>query len=213
MRSLPFEHLYFVETALVSVIAELEDGRSAEVWFVGREGIVGVPALLGASSSPFKRVVSIPGTAQRIAARDLKLAMERSPLLREILFRYSYAVMVQVAQVSVCSRLHPLPMRLSRWLLTASHAMGRAHLPLTHDMLARSMGVRRASVSTILGEFEQAGLIAATRGGVTLRDVPGLTEASCKCHRVMLSALQRALTLSSAGPETPGTGDLLPAFD
>ena len=194
LRALPFENVYFLESGLVSVLAEIDDGGSAEVWFIGREGMVGLPAVLGAPSSPFKRVVHVPGQALRIATRDLRAAMAKSPSLRDMLNRYIYAVTVQVAQISLCSRLHPLAMGLSRWLLTASHSIGTSELPLTHDVLARLIGVRRASISTTLRDFETLGLVAVGRGTVTILDHDGLARQSCRCHRVMLGAHQSVLS-------------------
>ncbi|WP_062017960.1 Crp/Fnr family transcriptional regulator [Aureimonas sp. AU4] len=193
LRSLPFENAYFLESGLVSVIAELDNNEAVEVWFIGREGMVGIPAVLGSASSPFKRVVHVPGHAHRIAVKDLRAAMAASPTLNGLLHRYAYAVTVQVAQVSLCSRLHTVPMRLSRWLLTAQHSLGVSALPLTHETLSRLMGVRRASVSTALRDLERDGVISVDRGVVTILDRDALVRASCKCHRVILGAYQRAL--------------------
>lgn len=193
LRSLPFENAYFPESGLVSVVAELEGNESVEVWFIGREGMVGVPAVLGTTTSPFKRVVHVGGSAHRIRVDALRATMAQSPALTALLHRYAYAVMTEVAQVSLCSRLHSIPMRLSRWLLTARHSLGTALLPLTHAMLSRLMGVRRASVSTALGTLERMGLVAVDRGSVTILDQDGLVRQSCKCHRVILSAYQRVL--------------------
>lgn len=198
LRSLPFQNAYFLESGLVSVVAELENNESVEVWFIGCEGMVGIPAVLGSASSPFKRVVHVPGRAHRIRVRDLRAAMAASPALNCLLHRYAYAAMVQVAQVSLCSRLHSIPMRLSRWLLTAEHSLGARTLPLTHDTLSRLMGVRRASISTALRNFERDGFISVNRGVVTILDQDGLVRASCKCHRVILGAYQRALAPEGA---------------
>lgn len=191
LRSLPFENAYFLESGLVSVVAELDGNESAEVWFIGREGMVGIPAVLATPTSPFKRVVHVAGSAHRIRVDDLRAIMAQSPALRALLHRYVYAVLTEVAQVSLCSRLHSVPMRLSRWLLTAQHSLGAASLPLTHVMLSRLMGVRRASVSTALGMLERMGLVTVDRGSVTILDRDGLVRQSCKCHRVILSAYQR----------------------
>lgn len=198
LRSLPFQNAYFLESGLVSVVAELESNESAEVWFIGCEGMVGIPAVLGSASSPFKRVVHVPGRAHRICVKDLRAAMAASPALDRLLHRYAYAVMVQVAQVSLCSRLHSIPMRLSRWLLTAEHSLGARTLPLTHETLSRLMGVRRASVSIALRNFEDLGVIAVNRGVVTILDPDALVRASCRCHRVILGAYQRALAPEGA---------------
>src|SRR5262249_23225115 len=50
-------HVYFPEAGLVSIIAPLEDGAQIEVGMIGREGMVGLPLLLGIKANPFRAVV------------------------------------------------------------------------------------------------------------------------------------------------------------
>src|SRR4051794_32483540 len=44
----PFEHVYFPETAVMSVISRMSNGDAAEVGTIGNEGMVGVDVFLGA---------------------------------------------------------------------------------------------------------------------------------------------------------------------
>jgi len=47
----PAEHAFFIEAGIVSVVAELDDGSpGVQVAMIGREGLVGALALLGASA-------------------------------------------------------------------------------------------------------------------------------------------------------------------
>ena len=45
------EHVYFVEEGLASVLTGMENGSTIEVGMIGIEGMVGMPALLGAEIS------------------------------------------------------------------------------------------------------------------------------------------------------------------
>ena len=45
----PVEYLYFIEEGLVSVLATADERDAVEVWLIGREGVVGGPAVLGLS--------------------------------------------------------------------------------------------------------------------------------------------------------------------
>jgi Mn-dependent DtxR family transcriptional regulator len=58
-------------------------------------------------------------------------------------------------------------------------------VPLTHDVLAQLLGVRRAGVTECLEHFESEGLIAAKRGLITIRDPRSLEEVCCDCFRLI----------------------------
>src|SRR4051794_9623808 len=53
----PIETVYFPETGWVSMVATLEDGDGAEVGVIGREGMVGLPVLLGADHDDLEAMV------------------------------------------------------------------------------------------------------------------------------------------------------------
>ncbi|HEX6284733.1 MAG TPA: hypothetical protein VFZ71_07650, partial [Pyrinomonadaceae bacterium] len=46
------DYVYFPETAVFSMLATMEDGRTIEVGPVGREGLVGLRIALGAETTP-----------------------------------------------------------------------------------------------------------------------------------------------------------------
>src|SRR5437868_1755782 len=71
----PIEHVYFPTRSAVSHLAVLGDGAIIEVASVGREGIVGVPALLGAGVSRRRCAVTIAGDALRVPAALLQARM------------------------------------------------------------------------------------------------------------------------------------------
>ena len=68
---------------------------------------------------------------------------------------------------------------------------GNDRLPLTHDILARMLGVRRASVSEVARELQEAGLIRYTRGQLAVVDHKGLAATACECHGVVQRAFDR----------------------
>jgi CRP-like cAMP-binding protein len=64
----PITAVHFPETGWVSMLATLESGDAAEVGLIGREGMVGLPLLLGADRAPFEAMTQAGGTVLRLDA-------------------------------------------------------------------------------------------------------------------------------------------------
>src|SRR3954470_1879850 len=107
--------------------------------------MTGVPVVLGGDfAPPHRRIVQVGGSALRIASRDLQRLMGESGVLRKVLFRYAQVILLQASQIGACNAHHSLQERLARWLLIARASLGEDELPLTHRVLSRLLGVRRA---------------------------------------------------------------------
>jgi Mn-dependent DtxR family transcriptional regulator len=57
--------------------------------------------------------------------------------------------------------------------------------PLTQELLAEMLGVRRSTVTLIDCALQRAGLIQYHRGAITVLDRRGLEAAACECYRVI----------------------------
>lgn len=188
----PGEHIksgYFVNTGLQSVLSVQPDGKSVEVGLIGREGFVGLPIVDGFRSSPTRVVTQGEGTAYRVDADALHRILPRCPHLDRELHRFGQRMAMQSTQIAACNRLHDVEERLARWLLMSHERIGNDVLPLTQEFLSQMLGTRRASVSIAAGILQKAGMIAYTRGNVTILDRPKLESAACECYE----ALQRQL--------------------
>src|SRR5215475_11183659 len=184
------EHVYFLTNALVSIISMNSEGATVEIGLVGREGMVGVPAILG-GVTPYRAVVQMGGDAFRIRGQRLYEEFRRNPFLRDLLLKYTNAFIVQIAQSSVCNCYHTLQERLCRWLLVARDAVQTDVLILTHDLIARLLGTRRASVTVAAGLLQRAGLIKISRGQITIVDPDGLEAMSCECYHILSDGVRR----------------------
>ncbi len=89
------------------------------------------------------------------------------------------------AQTAACNALHTIEERLARWLLLCWQRGGSDVLPLTHEMLAGMLGVRRSGVTVAAGALQRAGLIRYTRKDIVILDRARLEEAACECFRTM----------------------------
>jgi CRP-like cAMP-binding protein len=191
----------FPETGMVSLIATLEDGEQVEVGIAGREGLVGLPLVLGDDRSLVEARVQLDGTALRLGAAALRDEMEGSAALRALLNRYALAFQAQVTMTAACNARHPIEQRLARWLLIAHDRAGADEFAMTHEFMAMMLGVRRPGVSLAAGVLQKAGLIHYVRGRMAVTDRPGLEAASCECYHIVRREFARLL---GSGPKRPG---------
>jgi len=184
------KHVYFLEGAIVSIVSLSSEGASIQIGMVGYEGMVGVPAILG-GVSPHRAVVHISGSAWRSSWRNLSAEFRKNPALQGLLLKYANTFLIQVAQSSVCNCYHPLQERLCRWLLIARDAARSETFQITHELVARLLGTRRASITVAAGLLQRAGLIKTGRGEIRILDRKGLEEMSCECYAVVRESVRR----------------------
>jgi CRP-like cAMP-binding protein len=176
------DHVYFPETAVVSLTTEFADGSAVEMATIGREGCTGVQVVLGAKVSPARVLTQMPGRATRMSRRAFAWAMESLPDFKELMYEYAQAFLDQALISGACNAAHRLNQRLARWLLTTRDRSDEDTLPVTQSLLAELLGVQRPTMTSALGGFERAGLIAGARRQITIVDRTGLTEESCECY-------------------------------
>src|SRR3954454_8328588 len=68
----PISQVYFPSNAVFSLVLPLEAGAVVEVATVGNEGMLGLPAFLGAGSIPGEVFCQIRGQALRLGAQILR---------------------------------------------------------------------------------------------------------------------------------------------
>ncbi len=187
----PANHVYFLDCGLFSLIKIMNDGRAAEVGWVGNEGMIGVSALLGMDVSAFETIVQLDGSGRRMRAGVLRSEMDQSPAFRELVLRYMYYAESQISQAAACNRLHTMMQRCCRWLLTAVDNVRSHSFDLTQDALAISIGVNRPSLSLTVSALERAGIITHKRGTITILDRGALEERSCECYDTLRQEAER----------------------
>jgi CRP-like cAMP-binding protein len=182
---------YFLEEGIASVVLPMRDGGTVEVGVIGRDGVVGIPTLLGAQRMPGRTFIQVDGHGFRIDAARLKDEFERPGELRNYLEKYVLANLVQSAQNAACNRLHKISERLARWLLTFHDRVQSDRMPLTHEFLGQMLGAPRTTVTLAARMLQEAGLIEYSRGHVTIKDREGLEEAVCECYAVVRDEFER----------------------
>ena len=190
--------LYFPTTCMISITVTMSGGQTVEVGVIGNREVVGINAFMGGrETTQTEYVVQIPGDALRIAADPLKDEFNRNTEMRDVMLKYTQALIAQISQNVACNRLHDMDERCARWLLEVRERVGSDEFPLTHEFIAEMLGVRRAGVTVAAGNLKEKGFIEYSRGRIKIIDVQGLESASCECYAVVKEEYDRLLSLES----------------
>jgi CRP-like cAMP-binding protein len=191
-------NIYFPTTSIVSLLYVMEDGASAEIAVVGKEGILGIALFMGGETTPSRAIVQSAGYGFRLSAKLLKNEFNRAGPLMHLLLRYTQALITQMSQTAVCNRHHSIHQQLCRWLLMSLDRLPSNELTMTQELIANMLGVRREGVTEAAGRLQRAGLILYHRGHITVLDRPGLEAQACECYRVVKKEFDRLLPESIA---------------
>lgn len=186
-------HVYFPAGCIVSLLHAMEDGSAAEVAVVGHEGLVGMDLFLGTEESAGRAVVHTGGPMYQLRADLFRMELERNPQLGVQLLRYAQTLMTQMAQTAACNRHHTVIQQLCRWLLVSLDRSTGNQIFVTQEMIANMLGVRREGVTEAACKLQKAGVIAYSRGRITVLDRARLEGLACECYDVVRKASSRML--------------------
>ncbi len=198
-------HVYFQTDGIVSLLNLMENGASAEIAVIGREGVVGVSLFMGGRSTS-RAVVQSSGHAYRLRAGHLMEEFERGGYLMNTLLRFTQSLITQMAQTAVCNRHHSIDQQLCRLLLLSLDRLPGTQIRMTQELIADMLGVRREGVTAAAGQLRDAGLISYRRGLITVMDRPALEKRVCECYAVVRKEADRLLTRWSAPPRKSADG-------
>jgi CRP-like cAMP-binding protein len=174
--------IVFPHGGAVSIAVNLFEGQSVEVAMLGRDGVIGAFEALGDGTSLTDAIVLFPGAASAIELADFRTVAAQSPALRSLAIRQGQALLAQAQQTAACNAVHSVEARLSRWLLRARDLHDGRTLPLTQELLAQMIGVRRNAISIVAHALQETGTISYSRGQIEILDVEALRRTSCECH-------------------------------
>ena len=165
----PMTHVYFPTQGILSVVAISHD-HQVEIGLVGREGMSGIAVVCGNDRSTLSTYAQIPGRALRLKTSALRRAMDDSPDLQAQLLRFAQAFFIQTAHTALANGRGSVEQRLARWLLMAHDRVDDDTVPLTQELLALMLGVRRPSVTIAHQVLESKGMVQSSRGVITICD-------------------------------------------
>ena len=179
------EFIYFIDSGVVSLVANTKSGNSVEVALVGKEGVAGIADALGSLPLPYSLVVQLPGFAYRAPKELIREHILSCSALHELLMNYSQRVMHQLAQSALCNRFHTSVQRLARWLLLTAERAETNRFELTHEFVAQMVGSPRSAVSESASALRAKGIIDYRRGVLTIRNTKRLHKVACECFDVV----------------------------
>lgn len=192
----PIERVYFPSGGACSLVKVMDDGAAAEVATVGAEGVIGASLFFGQTLAECDVLVQIAAPqSHALNSRAFLFEMRERGALYNSVIRFAQALSLQIQQTTACNALHRCEQRCCRWLLTMWDRTHSSELKITHDALATMLGVRRPTVTLVLGSLTRMGLIAREhqKGSIQILDVEGLKVASCKCYEVIRNHTNRLL--------------------
>jgi CRP-like cAMP-binding protein len=179
----PGTDVWFPHTGAIALTTTDVSGRIVQTGIIGREGCVGLQAVLGGGPALTDAVVQIEGTMSVIPVGQLRIVMEARPRLQIAVSKFLYGLSAQSQQTIACNRLHSLESRCCRWLLLMQDKAKSDDLWVTQENVATLVGSGRPRVNQVLSKLEKDGILRRHRGCIHLLTRAGLEHHSCECYR------------------------------
>jgi hypothetical protein len=152
------------------------------VGLIGREGASGLQAALGMGSGNFQSIVQSSGSAivvksgiaQRLAKKNNKVLL--------LFSKYMWKTFNENTLFAAMAHTQEIKTRLAHWLLLSAQRSEPSPLRLTHTQIAKSLGVRRTSISIAAREMKLKRYVSYSRGEIRLLNVHAL-ESMANVHR------------------------------
>jgi CRP-like cAMP-binding protein len=189
--------VYFPLTSVISVVTHMANGAMIEIGTIGREGVTGVPLLMGSDTTANLSFCQVHGEAWKLPAATFRELLAQSKLFRDLLNRYLQAYVNMLGQLVAFNRLHSVLERCSRWILMTQDRVDENQFPLTHEFLATMLGSRRSGVTIAAAILQKAGFIHYARGHITVLDRLGLEAATCECYQITKAQFDERLRPST----------------
>ncbi len=138
-------------------------------------------------------IIQGAGSGLRIRTSIIRDEFVKGGAFTELIHSFIYMQMVQMSQSVLCNRLHPVEMRMARWMLTAGDRMQADSLNITQEFLAQMLGSRRSTVTVAAGQLQREGLIDYSRGKVRIVSRTGLEAKACECYGIVRATYDRLI--------------------
>lgn len=176
------DDIVFIESGVVTQLTEIDEIEARQIGF---EGIVGGMALFDEGFAILRTVVLAEGAALKIRAMTARNLLPECSVFHTLCQKYHHVVLASTAQLLECNLHHALYGRLARWLVMFRERLRDETLPVTHELIARMLGVRRPSLSLALHRMQEQGLIRQAHGRLIILDPQRLESQACPCYEIV----------------------------
>jgi CRP-like cAMP-binding protein len=195
-------HVYFPHDGMVSLVAVMSNGATAESNSVGAEGVAGAASVLSRRPAMTRALVQMNGAMARLEAGRFRMLLAEQPQFREAIDRWQDAMTSQAQQFGACNLLHLVEARLARWILSCNDRVYGDDVHLTQELLGEMLGVRRTTVTEVARGLQERGLIKYRRGSITIVDRERLEATACECRQILRREIEH-LWDAPLGAEPP----------
>jgi CRP-like cAMP-binding protein len=194
------EYAYFPLTSIVSLLYVMQNGESAEIALVGRDGMLGVTLFMGGGSMTVRAVVQSAGKGYRLPASALVEAAGRGGGTLRVLLLYTQSLLTQMTQTAACNRHHTLQQQFSRWLLLSFDRLPGDEMVMTQKLIAKMLGVEGDAVTATAAALAAIGAISYRGGRITISDRETLEASSCECYASVRDECRRLFPAAKVRP-------------
>ena len=180
----PIRYLYFPTSCILAQLHEMKNGACAQTGVIGSEGLTGVFALFGDQINPGRMVVQNTGNAYRIKTALIRSEFEDKAALRNLILRFTHALMVQTEQLAVSNRYYTVEQQLSYFLLMRLDRSSGNEVNVTHEQVGIMLGLRRESVMVAAGKLQLAGAVHCRPGHLVVVDRQQLETRAGENYKV-----------------------------
>lgn len=178
----PTQHIHFPTTALVVLMHGSDPENDTSVALVGRDGLVGMAAFMGAGVESHRAVVLHPGGAWRLPTRAVPADGPTAGLVVKAAVGHLLSLTSQMSQTAFCQQHHSAEQRLARWLLNALDRLPGDAVDIPLDQLARLLALAPDELASAAAQLVAAGALVCEPGRLVVLHRAALVEQSCGCH-------------------------------
>jgi CRP-like cAMP-binding protein len=179
------DQVVFPASGAISIRVPTKEGNGIQVAIVGPESGVGFPDGVGGSTAITRAEVQVPGRFATIPAPAFAAAAERNEEIKRLAPVCNNWLLIQSQQLAACNASHSADARFCRWLLRASDTLALSVIPVTQEVIAEALGIRRTTATLIAQQLQMRGIISYSRGRIMIRDRAGLQTAACDCAHTL----------------------------
>jgi CRP-like cAMP-binding protein len=168
--------IYFLVDACVTLWVQNAMHPSLAVGLIGPEGAVGLGSALGQNAHHLHFEVQKAGQAWCADAQELQQLLQSHPSILRAIARYLWQMAHDIASMAASIQRDDIPTRLAAWLVLCAKRANSHNVSITHDQLARMMGVRRVSITLAAVLLKEKGFLIYKRGSIEILDMVSLVQ-------------------------------------